>query len=177
MTEAVDWSMASRVAQRVAGSDPLAHSYRAGTLASDIAEFTPLAQELVEAETGWPSASGAARARVVDRAGWVEANIGSFQRLLAPLLDRAGEKMVGPSAYVAPKVAAAEMGVILGWMSRRVLGQYDLLVTEPGADPLTDGLSLTNSGEVVGDPEDQDLVYLVGPNLLAARAQVWVFAA
>lgn len=85
--------MASRVAQRVAGSDPLAHSYRAGTLASDIAEFTPLAQELVEAETGWPSASGAARARVVDRAGWVEANIGSFQRLLAPLLDRAGEKM------------------------------------------------------------------------------------
>lgn len=167
MTEAVDWSMASRVAQRVAGSDPLAHSYRAGTLASDIAEFTPLAQELVEAETGWPSASGAARARVVDRAGWVEANIGSFQRLLAPLLDRVGEKMVGPSAYIAPKVAAAEMGVILGWMSRRVLGQYDLLVTEPGADPLTDGLSLTNSGEVVGDPEDQDLVYLVGPNLLA----------
>ncbi|MEZ5371324.1 MAG: zinc-dependent metalloprotease [Microthrixaceae bacterium] len=160
MTEAVDWALASKVAQRVSGSDPLAESYRSGTLAADIAEFTPLAQELVEAETGWPSASGAARARVVDRAGWVQANVGSFQRLLAPLLERMSETMSGPSAYVAPKIAAAEMGVILGWMSRRVLGQYDLLVTEPGAGHL-------DEPSVVGDPDDQDLVYLVGPNLLA----------
>ncbi len=151
MTEAVDWSLAAKLAQRVAGTDPLADSYRSGTLAADVAEFTPLAQQLVEAETGWPSAAGPARARVVDRGGWVDANIGSFQRLLAPLLDRMGDNMTGVSAYVAPKVAAAEMGVILGWMSRRVLGQYDLLVTEPGAD----------------DADDQDVVYLVGPNLMA----------
>ena len=151
MTEAVDWPLAAKLAQRVAGTDPLADSYRSGTLAADVAEFTPLAQQLVEAETGWSSASGPARARVVDRGGWVQANIGSFQRLLAPLLDRMGDNMTGVSAFVAPKVAAAEMGVILGWMSRRVLGQYDLLVTEPDAD----------------DADDQDVVYLVGPNLMA----------
>lgn len=158
MTEAVDWTLAAKLAKRVAGNDPLEDSYRSGTLAADVAEFTPLAQQLVEAETGWPSASGPARARVVDRGGWVQANIGSFQRLLAPLLERMGETMTGASAYVAPKVAAAEMGLILGWMSRRVLGQYDLLVTEPGSGA---------TGEGAGEADDQDVVYLVGPNLMA----------
>jgi coenzyme F420 biosynthesis associated uncharacterized protein len=42
--------------------------------------------------------------------------------------------------------------MLLGWMSGRVLGQYDLLVVE---DPAEASL------------EDQDLVYYVGPNVLA----------
>ena len=33
-------------------------------------------------------------------------------------------------ASVTPRVAGAEVGVLLGWMSTRVLGQYDLLVIE-----------------------------------------------
>ena len=61
MTEAVDWTLAAKLAKRVAGNDPLEDSYRSGTLAADVAEFTPLAQQLVEAETGWPSASGPGR--------------------------------------------------------------------------------------------------------------------
>ncbi|MEZ5383665.1 MAG: zinc-dependent metalloprotease [Microthrixaceae bacterium] len=177
MTEAVDWALAAKVASRVSGTDPLAQSYRSGTLAADVAEFTPLAQQLVEAETGWPSTEGPARARVVDRSGWVQANIGSFQRLLEPLLERMSKNLSGPSAVVGPKVAAAEMGVILGWMSRRVLGQYDLLVTEPG--PGATGVVGRDAGPDGADPDgpaqdgaasdrgDQDVVYLVGPNLLA----------
>ena len=39
--------------------------------------------------------------------------------------------------------------MVLGWMSTRVLGQYDLLVIEDEK------------------PEDQDIVYFVGPNVLA----------
>ena len=55
----------------------------------------------------------------------------------------------GPLAPVAQRVAGAEVGALLGWMSTRVLGQYDLLVVEDE------------------DPEDQDIVYYVGPNVLA----------
>ena len=40
--------------------------------------------------------------------------------------------------------------MLLGWMSGRVLGQYDLLVVEERRPP-----------------DDQDLVYYVGPNVLA----------
>ena len=43
--------------------------------------------------------------------------------------------------------------MVLGWMSGRVLGQYDLLVIEEE------------------DPGDQDLVYYVGPNVLALEKQ------
>ncbi len=43
--------------------------------------------------------------------------------------------------------------MVLGWMSSRVLGQYDLLVIEEE------------------NPGDQDLVYYVGPNVLALEKQ------
>ena len=94
------------------------------------------------------SQAGAARARVVDRTDWVRANLSSYQRLLRPMLSRMEDKLDGPVATLSGKVAAVELGALLGWMSTRVLGQYDLLVLEDE------------------NPEDQDLVYYVGPNIL-----------
>ena len=46
-------------------------------------------------------------------------------------------------------MAGLEVGFLLGWMSTRVLGQYDLLIIEDER------------------PEEQDLVYYVGPNIVA----------
>ena len=91
--------------------------------------------------------------RVTDRAGWVHANVNSFQRLLRPLTDKLGDRM-GESVVsgVTRRFAGAEVGMLLGWMSTRVLGQYDLLVVEDPTDTA---------------PDDQDLVYYVGPNVLA----------
>ena len=59
------------------------------------------------------------------------ANIASFSRLLRPLTDKLGERM-GDSrlAPVAQRATGAELGLLLGWMSTRVLGQYDLLIVE-----------------------------------------------
>lgn len=149
MADLVDWRLAERIAVRVARHEPLADSYLADSLAPDFAELTVLAEELVEAETGLRSLAGPARARVIDRAGWVSANVASFQRLLQPVTERLGDRVGGPSALVMRSVAAAEVGSLLGWMSGRVLGQYDLLVA---ADE---------------DAHTQDLVYYVGPNVLA----------
>ena len=64
----VDWGLAERVAIRVSGHEPLAASYHYDRLAADFAEVTSQAEELVAAATGLRSASGPARARVVDRA-------------------------------------------------------------------------------------------------------------
>ena len=148
--DAIAWDTAERIAIRVAGREPLAESYHYASLEPDFREFTAEAEALVEAETGLKSLAGPARSRVTDRAGWIRANLASFQRLLRPLTDRLGEKM--GATKVAPlgrQVAGAEVGAMLGWMSTRVLGQYDMLVIE------------TES------PEDQDIVYYVGPNVLA----------
>src|SRR5690606_10196769 len=132
----VDWDLAERVAVRVAGREPLAESYHYARLARDFEEVTALAEELVERATGLRSASGPARARVVDRGDWVRANIASFGRLLRPLTDRMAERLEdrrGPGALLAGasrKAAAVEIGAVLGWMATRVLGQYDLLIIE-----------------------------------------------
>lgn len=134
----------------MARREPLAESYLYDSLGPDFAEFTAQAEELVGAETGLHSLSGPARARVTDRPGWVAANLKSFRRLLRPLTERLGDRMgQGPLADAGRKVAGAEVGALLGWMSTRVLGQYDLLVIENE------------------DVEDQDIVYYVGPNVLA----------
>lgn len=151
MADLVDWALAERIAVRAAGREPLADSYLADSLADDFEELTALAEELVEAETGLRSLAGPARGQVTDRAGWVEANIASFQRLLSPVTDKMSGRVVGPGAVVMRKAAAAEVGMLLGWMSGRVLGQYDLLMAS-GDD---------------GDDQHGDTVYYVGPNVLA----------
>jgi coenzyme F420 biosynthesis associated uncharacterized protein len=148
--------MAEKVAIRVAGRDPFEDSYHYASLQPDFEELTAQAEELVSQETGLVPLTGPARARVTDRAGWVRANIASFQRLLRPLTDRLAERMpkgpgpaAAPIASVARTIAGAELGTMLGWMSTRVLGQYDLLLVEEER------------------PEDQDIVYYVGPNVIA----------
>jgi coenzyme F420 biosynthesis associated uncharacterized protein len=146
----VAWDVAERVAVRVARREPLADSYHYASLVPDFDEFTAEAEELVAAETGLRSLSGPARVRVTDRPGWIRANLASFRRLLRPLTERLGSRLGnGPTAGAGRSIAGAEVGALLGWMSTRVLGQYDLLIIENE------------------DPEDQDIVYYVGPNILA----------
>ncbi|MGH9278647.1 MAG: zinc-dependent metalloprotease [Acidimicrobiales bacterium] len=146
----VAWDVAERMAVRVGGRDPLEDSYLYTSLEPDFREFTAQAEELVAQETGLRSLAGPARARVTDRAGWVHANVASFRRLLRPLSERLGERLgTGTAARMGRSVAGAEVGALLGWMSTRVLGQYDLLVIENE------------------EPENQDIVYFVGPNILA----------
>ena len=150
MPNAIDWAVAERVAVRFAGREPFSSSYHYDAMPADFDRLTASAQELVEAHTGWTSHSGEARARVVDRADWVRANIASVQRMLRPVTERLEERMApGPAALATAAIAGAEVGAILGWMSTRVLGQYDLLVLEDE------------------DVDDQDVVYYVGPNILA----------
>ena len=68
--------------------EPPARPLPARPAPADFEELTAQAEELVAESTGLRSASGPARARVTDRAGWVHANVSSFQRLVGPHLDR-----------------------------------------------------------------------------------------
>ena len=148
--ETVSWDLARRVAAQVArrGSTVDPDSLRG--LQRDFDEFTELAEGLVAQATGLSSLSGKARGRVTDRNGWIAANIASFRRLIGPLTAKLGDvSMPAAIAPVSRALTGTQIGLILGWMSGRVLGQYDLLLTEDD------------------HPEDQDIVYYVGPNVLA----------
>jgi coenzyme F420 biosynthesis associated uncharacterized protein len=143
----IDWGLTEKVARRFSGREPLAASYLAGSLRDDFGAVTGEAEALVTEHTGLRP-PGPARAEVVDRRQWVSANVASMRRLLEPLTARVGERMA--SSRVAPigrRVAGTETGVLLGYLSQRVLGQYDLLVLD--------------------DDTAADAVYYVGGNVLA----------
>ena len=149
LDDPIDWDLARRVAVRTARREPYtAPRWRDG-LAEDFADCTQRAEGLVAEFTGLRSLSGPARGRVTDRVGWIDANLASFQRLLKPLAAKLGTGSDGMLAPITRRVAGAELGVMLGWMSTRVLGQYDLLIIEDDK------------------PEDQDIVYYVAPNVLS----------
>ncbi len=80
-------------------------------------------------------------------------SLGTVGDLLGPVGDAVGAVAGQVSETVGPKVAGAEVGALLGWMSGRVLGQYDLLIIEDER------------------PEDQDWVYYVGANVLKLEKQ------
>ena len=157
MAELIAWDTARQVAKRVGRQQTPLTAYERRSLEEDFQEMTAQAEDLVAAETGLRSLAGPARARVADRSEWVDANVASFQRLLRPVLTKltaraeAAGKWSPVPVQVSRQMAGAEMGLVLGWMSSRVLGQYDQLIIEDER------------------PEEQDMVYYVGPNIVAVE--------
>jgi len=155
----VSWEVAERIAAQVASRQPWVPPGRLAVLEEDFVELTAEAESLVERETGLRSLAGPARVRVTDRPGWVAANVVAFQRLLRPLTEKLQAALDKPSPSIGPvqlrvppqvsrTLSGAQVGLLLGWMSMRVLGQYDQLLIEDER------------------PEDQDFVYYVGPNVI-----------
>ena len=142
----IDWRRAEQIATRIAARHADGHADQKAAAALDVSYTIPRLEDQIEATTGLRSLSGPASVEMIDRPAWIRANISSFQHLLAPVIEQWSEKIPtsGLVATVSGRIAGAELGVMLGWMSSRVLGQYDLLV---GRDDL------------------DDAVYLVGPNL------------
>ncbi|MGH9115431.1 MAG: zinc-dependent metalloprotease [Acidimicrobiales bacterium] len=155
MADLISWETARQVAVRVSRSRQPLTTYEQRVLESDFQELTAQAEDLVAAETGLRSLAGPARARVADRPQWVEANLASFQRLLRPVTDKLAARADRAGSWSPLPVSASrvvtgtQVGLVLGWMSTRVLGQYDQLLIEDE------------------HPEDQDIVYYVGPNVVS----------
>ena len=149
----VDWELAERLALRLSAREPFASSYHADSLAADFAELHRRGRGAGGAR---PPACGRWPARPAP--AWSTGRTGSrptSRRSSGSCARRstgsASASRNGPSIplTVTRKVPAAEVGALLGWMSGRVLGQYDLLVVDDE------------------HRRDQDLVYYVGPNVLS----------
>lgn len=148
MAKLIDPWLAVAVARRFTKDDALQDSYLMERLRSDLERAVPRAEDLV-AEASGIARPAPVRWDLIDRSKWVEANVRSMTILLGPIAERLGKRLdtVPWPARAAQRVAvSAEVGVLLGFVSRRVLGQYDLLVPERPTGPAP--------------------LYFVGPNLV-----------
>jgi len=153
----VDWDLAEWVAIRIAEREDYARIHEGVQLLDDFGCHTERAEQLVAQTTGLVSLEGPACVRVLDRPDWIRANLRSFRRLLGPALQGLENRPQGSGMQLLERVGGIELGVALGWMSIRVLGQYDLLVLEEEEN------------------EDQGLLYYIGPNVVAAERRYAFF--
>ncbi|HEY8770981.1 MAG TPA: zinc-dependent metalloprotease [Thermoleophilaceae bacterium] len=122
----MQWSIARQLARLTAGSDePVELGVDLRALCADL--------ELhVAGCTQLELAAPAPAAEVVGRAEWAELNLASFEQMLDPVAQRLDERLAfaGPLAGAlrmgAGATIAAEAGLVMGYVSQRVLGQYEL---------------------------------------------------
>jgi coenzyme F420 biosynthesis associated uncharacterized protein len=143
--DAVDWNLALKVGRAVAGAGPAVSAAVRDEVRSDFDEFVKVSDGLVTEFTGLRPSEPAGKPVVFDRGGWIAVNIEGFRALLKPL----GERFSGLRAggRLGRSAMGLQLGILLGYLSQKVLGQYDLVLATGGAGR----------------------VYFVGPNILAAE--------
>lgn len=130
-SDLVDLKTAARFASRFASASPLDRSYLLDDLDAHLEELVKEAEPLVEKETGF-KVPRPANPRVLSRREWAEENVESMTSLMKPLLERLESRMAdnpaGGFARIAYRpIMGAQLGAVLGFLSQRVLGQFDLL--------------------------------------------------
>jgi coenzyme F420 biosynthesis associated uncharacterized protein len=140
----LDWNTARTVGARTAGRGPDLRAVDRARLNEDFAELVPVASSQVQDFTRLRVDGYPARPWVMTRPEWIGANLRTFNGVLEPFAQRvmakAGE---GTLAGVRRATLGVQVGGLLGYLSRKVLGQFDAFLP----------------------PDDDGLIYFVGPNI------------
>jgi coenzyme F420 biosynthesis associated uncharacterized protein len=137
-----DWDVALAIGRRVAGPGVRVAPADRARMREDFAELVTFAEEKITDFTSLDPGGFRSRAWVMGRGEWIRANLGGLQRMLEPLAGRILAKQSGHGT-LRRKALGAQAGGLLGYVSRRVLGQYDAFLP----------------------PDDEGLLYFVGPNV------------
>lgn len=165
----IDWERARSIAISMNRSAPLEPALRTRL----DAEYRALVNHtipLVADYTGDELAADKVQIFAFDRLDWINANVDSFKVMFAPIERLAGDgflpgRMGSVWNGVNQTVLSAELGFMLGYLARRVLGQYDLALL--GREPIEAGgklyfvqpnISGTERG--LGMPPDQFRLWL-----------------
>ena len=142
----VDWGTARAVGGQVAARGVVLSPEDRATLPEHFEQVVPEAESIVGEFTGLEPGVYPSRPWVQTRADWLGANLRGFERVMEPfahkLLD---DRRDGASGVIRRHVLGAQIGALLGYLGRRVLGQYD-----PFAPPDDDGLIYFVAPNIVG---------------------------
>jgi coenzyme F420 biosynthesis associated uncharacterized protein len=156
MAGLVDWELAARTAKRLSPAPPstdreaadavVAELYRAAEVAAGhVAELTELQEPPVTALT-----------RVVDRHGWIDVNTSGMRAVTAPLVDKLSDAgQVGRfGEAIGGRLTGAQAGAIIGFLSGKVLGQFEFFDRSGGQLLLVAPNIVTVERQLDFDPSD-----------------------
>lgn len=126
----VDWDLASQVGRRVASGGPDVSADEARAVVSQLQELAAEAVGHVAA-VSMLSAPVDDNTAVVDRSGWIDSNTAGLAVVVRPLGDALAQRQGAGGAgarMAAAKLSAVQLGAALGWLSGKVLGQYEVFV-------------------------------------------------
>jgi coenzyme F420 biosynthesis associated uncharacterized protein len=153
----VDWDFAVTVGSRVAGPGPEVTADDAAAAVVELREGATRSTPLVRDYTHLLAGEGTAPVLVVDRSGWVQANADGFAKILTPIVDKLAEKKGVPSglsATIGSRVTGAEVGLMLGFLGTKVLGQFDPFFAPHGRLLLVAPNVVHVEREIGADPHD-----------------------
>jgi coenzyme F420 biosynthesis associated uncharacterized protein len=146
----IDWDLAISTGTRFARQGPQVSLADARAVVAELRGLTAVVQQPVRDVTGLTSQGSVGPVAVVDRPGWIRANVGGFRVVLEPLAEKLAERGNSVPAAgsvlgaVGSRVTGVQAGLILAYLSSRVLGQYELFL------PPGDGASAANGSSPNG---------------------------
>jgi coenzyme F420 biosynthesis associated uncharacterized protein len=140
-SEMVDWNLAVATANRLTRPGPEVSRDEARAIVAELREHAKASESHVReftrmyGEDGPGGGPGGGEPHgtpvlIVDRPGWVRANVAGFREVLRPLLAKMQSRRPGGPGgavlgTVGGKVTGVEVGMLLSFLSSRVLGQYE----------------------------------------------------
>ncbi len=127
----IDWIVAEWIGARVAGEG------RAPVPKIDLVPIVQDAEQRVIAYTGLVPTGPLPPPEGITRREWVASNVASTQALMEPMLERLTEHL-GPVKGAAQLwlgvTGSSEVGLLIGYLGQRVLGQYELVLLKERAE-------------------------------------------
>lgn len=120
----VNWRLAREIAESVAGE----HEPVEPWLAEEYEELTTTAGMRIAATSPLDPAGALGDIRPVDRRTWAADNVDSLAYVAEPVSEKlsAGGAFGGLMAQLGPALLGMQMGSVIGFMSQRVLGRFDV---------------------------------------------------
>ena len=167
----VDWNLAVATATRLVRPGPEVSRDEAREVVAELRRHAKAAEEHVRAFTRMIPEGHEPEdtpVLVVDRAGWIRANVAGFRELLSPLLGKMQERRADTPGgavlgAVGGKVTGVELGMLLSFLASRVLGQYETFA------PATRDLP---AGGPPGSPSGGGRLLLVAPNIVHVEREL-----
>jgi coenzyme F420 biosynthesis associated uncharacterized protein len=129
----IDWQVATATGVRWVRPGPQVSMAEARKVVAELRQLADAVAEPVRELTGLPGSPEDGRVAVVDRPGWIRANVDGFRVVLDPLVQRMAEGGNVPQpgsviTAVGSRVTGMQAGLILAYLAGRVLGQYELFL-------------------------------------------------